>query len=118
MKRGHTAVVVEQSPGVRAEGYMVDFFGLRLRCCGDPRLLPASRGRIHYPVSRLVFVDERGRECFSLGYPALRERWFGGRHFNFLRGNLEELLHAHVKDRVAVRFGMTVASFEARPPMD
>ena len=112
-QRGHAPVVVEKSPGPRAEGYMIDFFGAGYDAAERLGLLPDLE-RIHYPVGRLVFVDGRGHERFSLSYPLLRRRLFGGRHFNFLRGDLEALLYARVKGKVPMRFGMTVDSFEER----
>ena len=106
--------MVEKNPCLRGEGHLIDFFG-----CGydaAERLgLVRDLERIHQPAERLVFVDVRGRERFALPYPALRQRLFGGRHFNVLRGDLESLLYARVQDNMAVHFGTTVEWFQEEP---
>jgi 2-polyprenyl-6-methoxyphenol hydroxylase-like FAD-dependent oxidoreductase len=113
-RRGHAPVVVERSPGPRAEGYMIDFFGSGYDAAERLGLLPDLE-RIHYPVRHLVFADGHGRARLTLPYSVLRRRLFGGRHFNFLRGDLEAVLYARVKDRVPMHFGTTVESFEQTP---
>ena len=50
---------------------------------------------IHYPVDRLVLVDRRGSDRFSVPYAALRRRL--------------------VADRVAFRFGTTVSTRAITP---
>jgi 2-polyprenyl-6-methoxyphenol hydroxylase-like FAD-dependent oxidoreductase len=111
-ERGHEAIVVEKSPAPRGEGYMIDFCGSGYDAAERLGLLPDLE-EIHYPIGRLAFVDERGRERFALPYPRLRERLYEGRHLNFLRGDLEAVLYARVKDESPVRFGTTVDSFDA-----
>lgn len=107
---GHQPIVVERSPRLRDAGYMVDFFGPGFDVAERMGLLPALE-KIHYPIARLAFVDGHGHEKFSIAYAALR-KLFDNRHFNFMRGDLEQVLYDQIKDRVDVRFGTTVTSFE------
>src|SRR5689334_24974553 len=93
---------------------MIDFCGSGYDAAEMLGLRPDLE-RIHYPIGRLEFVDDRGHERFALPYPRLRERLYRGRHFNFLRGDLEAALYTRVKDESPVLFGRTVRSFEARP---
>ncbi len=67
---------------------------------------------IHYQIPRLSFIDSRGKEKFSLEYAALRKNLFGGRHFNFMRGDLENLLYSRIEDRARLSFGTAVESFQ------
>jgi 2-polyprenyl-6-methoxyphenol hydroxylase-like FAD-dependent oxidoreductase len=67
---------------------------------------------IHYQIPSLSFIDARGKEKFSLKYAALRKNLFGGHHFNFMRGDLENLLHSRIEDWVQLSFGTTVESFQ------
>jgi 2-polyprenyl-6-methoxyphenol hydroxylase-like FAD-dependent oxidoreductase len=106
---GHTVTVVEKSPALRDEGYMIDFFGPGYDVAELMGLLPALQ-QIHYPVPRFVFVDVQGHERFSVSYAAFR-RLFNGRHFNFMRGDLERVLYSHVKDDIRLLFDTTVQSF-------
>ncbi|MGR6967843.1 FAD-dependent monooxygenase [Geodermatophilus sp. URMC 61] len=94
---GRSATVVEAAPGPRGGGYMIDFFGLGVDAADRLGLRPGLE-RIHAPIERLVFVDGSGRPRLAVGYPALRRRVFGGRHYNFLRGDLETELHTAARD--------------------
>jgi len=104
---GHDILVVEKAPSLRDEGYMLDFFGPGYDASERMGLLPALEG-IHYPIRRLAFLEPDGREAFSIAYSAYR-RLFGGRHFYFMRGDLEKLLHRKTESRLLIRFGITVA---------
>jgi 2-polyprenyl-6-methoxyphenol hydroxylase-like FAD-dependent oxidoreductase len=90
---GGAPTVVEAAPGPRGGGYMIDFFGPGIDAADRLGLRPGLE-RIHAPIERLVFVDGSGRPRVAVGYPALRRRVFGGRHHNFLRGDLEAELYA------------------------
>jgi 2-polyprenyl-6-methoxyphenol hydroxylase-like FAD-dependent oxidoreductase len=58
-----------------------------------------------------VFLDGSARLRASLKYARLR-KLLDGRHFNFMRGDLEQVLYERIKDHVEVRFGCSIASFE------
>ena len=104
----HEITVVEKSPALREEGYMIDFFGSGYDAAERLDLLPDLE-RIHSPVAQLVFMDSQGREKFEISYKAAR-RLFDGRHFNFLRGDLERVLYSRIVGSVAIRFGVSVES--------
>jgi 2-polyprenyl-6-methoxyphenol hydroxylase-like FAD-dependent oxidoreductase len=112
-RQGHHLVVVESASRFRDEGYMIDFFGSGYDASERLGLLPALE-RVHYPIARLAFVDEQGRERLSLPYPMLRKRLFGDRHFNFMRGELARVLQDQVEGQVEIRFGTTVEAIEQR----
>ena len=106
-RNGHEARIVEQAPELRDAGYMIDFFGSGYDAAERIGLLD-DLARIHYQIPRLSFVAADGRERFSIAYPTLRRRLFDDRHFNFMRGELERVLYAQLRDHVPVRFGTTV----------
>ncbi len=108
---GADVVLLEMAPGPRRQGYMIDFFGPGYDASESLGILPAIEG-FHYQISRLSFVDATGKERFSIGYTALRKNLFGGRHFNFMRGDFERLLYSRIEGNVPVRFGTEVDSFE------
>lgn len=110
-QHGHEPLVVERSAKVRDEGYMIDFDGPGYDASEKMGMLSELEG-IHYQIPRLAFVDATGKEKISVGYAALRKNLFGGRHFNFMRGELERLLYSRIEDRVPVRFGTEVESLE------
>jgi 2-polyprenyl-6-methoxyphenol hydroxylase-like FAD-dependent oxidoreductase len=109
-RRGDVPILVERSPGLRDDGYMIDFFGSGFAIAERLGLLPDLEA-IHYPVQRLTFVNEGGEERFSVSYAPLRRRLFGNRHFNFMRGELEHVLYQRLTSREAIRFATSVAAF-------
>jgi hypothetical protein len=92
-RHGHDPFIVERSPRLREEGYMIDFFGPGYGASEKMGLLSDIEG-IHYQIPSLSFIDAKGKEKFSLKYTALRKNLFGGHHFNFMRGDLENLLYS------------------------
>ena len=90
---------------------MIDFFGPGFEAAEKLGLLPQIE-QIHYPIAQLSFFDGNGNELFSLPYKALRRRLFDNRHFNFMRDDLELILHSQIKGRVELRFGTTIASIQ------
>lgn len=104
---GHEVIVVERDPRLRDDGYMIDFFGPGYGVAGRMGLL-ADLEKIHYPVNHLVFQRRDGQEKFSLPYAVLRRRLFDGRHFNFMRGELERVLCERLERGVDLRWGTTV----------
>lgn len=90
---------------------MIDFFGPGYDVSERMGILSELEG-IHYQIPRLAFVDATGKEKFSVAYTALRKNVFGGRHLNFMRGDLERLLYSRIEGRVPVRFGTAVESLE------
>ncbi|MCA1010558.1 FAD-dependent oxidoreductase [Halobacillus halophilus] len=105
-KNGNEVQVIEKAPELRTEGYMLDFFGPGYDVAEKMGILD-QLSRIHYPISGLKFLKEDGTYKFKLPYPSLRHL-FNGRHFNFLRGDLEQVLYNLVKDRVDFKFGLTI----------
>lgn len=110
-RTGHEPILIERAPELRGEGYMIDFIGSGLDVCERAGLWAAIE-RIHYPIARIVVVDTAGRERYSVAYETLRDRVFHGRHFNFLRGDLERVLYEQVRDHVEIRFGVTIDRFQ------
>jgi 2-polyprenyl-6-methoxyphenol hydroxylase-like FAD-dependent oxidoreductase len=113
-RQGHDVLVAERSPRLREGGYMIDFFGPGFDVAERLGLLPRL-AEIHDPVDRLVFADAAGRERLSVRYDMLRRRVFQGRHFNFLRGDLEGVLFMALPSRRVVQFGLTVVAVDQDP---
>jgi 2-polyprenyl-6-methoxyphenol hydroxylase-like FAD-dependent oxidoreductase len=109
-RKGHTPVVVERAPALRGEGYMIDFFGSGYEAAERLDLLPELE-KVHYPIEFLSFVRESGEVRVRIPYPRMRAL-LDGRHFNFMRGDLERVLwEANGGLRAGVRFGTTIESF-------
>ncbi len=108
-RRGHSVVVVERAPQPRAEGYMIDFFGPGYDAAEAMGLLD-SLAAIHYEVESLDFVNPDGTRRLSLPYRKLRAHAFRGRHFNFMRGDLERVLLDAALPHADLRYDATVTT--------
>lgn len=104
---GHRPVIIERAAWLRDAGYMIDFFGPGYEVAERMRLVPALE-TIHYPIGRLAFAGASGVPHLVIRYAAVRKRLFGGRHFNFMRGDLEHLLFDRLRGEADVRFGTTI----------
>ncbi|MGP4074697.1 FAD-dependent monooxygenase [Halobacillus sp. K22] len=109
-QNGNEVQVIEKAPELRTEGYMLDFFGPGYDVAEKMGILDSLQ-RIHYPISALKFLNRKGKHKFELPYPSLRHL-FNGRHFNFLRGDLEQVLYELVRERVDFRFGVTTEDIQ------
>jgi 2-polyprenyl-6-methoxyphenol hydroxylase-like FAD-dependent oxidoreductase len=89
---------------------MIDFFGAGYAVAEKMGMLPQLEA-IHYQIPSLRFLNNTGRQRVSLNYARLR-KLLNGRHFNFMRGDLERVLYERIKDQVEVRFGCSIESFE------
>jgi 2-polyprenyl-6-methoxyphenol hydroxylase-like FAD-dependent oxidoreductase len=110
-REGHAAVLLERAPRLRGEGYMIDFFGSGYDAAERLALLPELE-KVHYPIESLAFLGEHREERVRVPYARMRAL-LGGRHFNFMRGDLERVLWLALGGTQApVRFGTTLDSFE------
>ncbi len=109
-RNGHMPLIVEKSPRLRSEGYMIDFFGPGYDTAEKLGLLPQLE-EIHYPIAYLSFVAPDGKERYALRYTDLR-KLLNNHHFNFMRGDLEKLLYEQIVGDIEVRFGTKISSFE------
>lgn len=105
-RRGHRVDIMERSPTRRSEGYMIDFFGAGYDVAEQLGLLPALE-KIHYQIDHLLFVDAEGAVTADLPYPRIREAVFNGRHFNFLRADLERVLLDALPNSVNLLWGVS-----------
>jgi 2-polyprenyl-6-methoxyphenol hydroxylase-like FAD-dependent oxidoreductase len=112
-RHGIQSTLIEKSPAIRAEGYMVDFFGSGYDVAEKLGLL-RDLEQIHYGIGEIAFVGSNGKPKFSVPYAAVR-KLFDGRHFNFMRGDLEHVLFSKLADSVEVRFGVEIDSVGSRP---
>ena len=109
-RAGQDVTLIEKSAEPRGAGYMIDFFGPGYDVAEQMDLLRILE-TIHVSIATFDFVDARGRIKASLDYPTFRRQVFADRHFNFLRGDLEDVLLRRANDNgVQPCFGRTVTS--------
>lgn len=106
VRHGWEVTLVERAPGLRQEGYMMDFFGPGYVAAERMGLLGRLR-ELSYDVDALTYVDERGRTRASVGYTRLR-RALDGRLLSIMRPDLERALWEAIGDAAEFRYGDTV----------
>ena len=105
---GMTPVVIEQSEGVRRDGYGIDFFGSgydvaeKMGLIEQLRLQPIKANYIGY-------VDEEGKPIAKLEMDLMR-KVFDGRYLPLMHWTLEEALYQAIVDDVEVRFGRSLTA--------
>ncbi|WP_427017425.1 FAD-dependent monooxygenase [Pseudarthrobacter sp. P1] len=107
---GWDVVLVEGSPGLRAAGYMMDFFGPGVEASERIGLYPPLAA-VAYRVDAAEYVDTGGRVTSRLDYERFA-RIAGGKVLSLMRPDLElaalEALEDVPAGRVRVRYGARV----------
>jgi 2-polyprenyl-6-methoxyphenol hydroxylase-like FAD-dependent oxidoreductase len=106
---GFEPLVIEREPGLRAEGYMMDFFGSGWDVADRMGLVPKLR-TIHYPIDSMQFVDSQGETYVSMPIDVVR-RALGSKYVYLRRSDLEHILYERaVASGVAIRFSASIAA--------
>jgi 2-polyprenyl-6-methoxyphenol hydroxylase-like FAD-dependent oxidoreductase len=103
---GWDVTVVENSPGPRPTGYMMDFFGLGYDAAEAMGLLPRLH-ELSYRIDEATYVDESGRRRAGLRFERFR-KMTRGRLLSIMRPDLELALREAVDGQVDLRFGTSV----------
>jgi 2-polyprenyl-6-methoxyphenol hydroxylase-like FAD-dependent oxidoreductase len=105
---GWEVVVLEEAPGPRPQGYMIDFFGPGYDAAEAMGVLPRLR-QLGYRFEEASWLDEAGR-CRA----RLRFEQFGkivqGRLFSILRPDLEQALREQLSSNIDLRFATSLCA--------
>ena len=105
-RNGWEVLIIELTPGLRSEGYVIDFFGSGYDAAELMGLIPRLE-EVRYHVRKLVYLDKNGRPSSSVEYDVFR-RLEKGRLMSFMRGDLERVLFEALPKSVEVRFNLTL----------
>jgi 2-polyprenyl-6-methoxyphenol hydroxylase-like FAD-dependent oxidoreductase len=109
--RGYDPLVVERDHALRAEGYMMDFFGSGWDVAARMGLVPELRA-IRYPIDRLEFANADGVVWESVPIDRVR-RALGGNYVYLRRSDLERILYDRaVALGVTIRFGCQITALQ------
>ena len=103
---GWKSQVVERAPARRTGGYAVTFSGLGYDAAERMGILPGLAAR-HITPDEMTYIRADGRLRFSVPGRTVRAM-LGDRALNVLRGDIEDVLYARVRDHAEIRFGVTV----------
>jgi 2-polyprenyl-6-methoxyphenol hydroxylase-like FAD-dependent oxidoreductase len=110
---GFKTTIVERAPGLRAGGYVIDFWGLGYDIAERMGLANELK-RVGYSVREMRIVDARGERITGFGTRVFRELT-GGRFVTLARADLARLLFEAVRGRTEVLFGDEIVGLEERP---
>jgi 2-polyprenyl-6-methoxyphenol hydroxylase-like FAD-dependent oxidoreductase len=109
---GFEPVLVERAPGLRAGGYVIDFWGLGYDIAERMGLI-AEIGRIGYRVREMRVLDGAGRRIAGFGARVFSELT-GGRYVTLQRSDLSRQLFGRIEGRVECIFGDEIVALEER----
>jgi 2-polyprenyl-6-methoxyphenol hydroxylase-like FAD-dependent oxidoreductase len=104
---GWDVLLIEKAPGLREEGYMIDFFGPGYDAASRLGLVPALE-RVAYRPPAATWVDRTGKERARLDYETMR-RALDGKLLSLMRGDLERVLSDALPANVERRFDCSIA---------
>ena len=110
---GEDPVVVEQSPSLPDQGYMMDFFGSGWDVAERMGLTDALRA-LRYPIDKLQFVNADGKPYTSVPIKRIK-RALDGKYVYVRRPDLVRILFERAEALgVQVRFGKEIADLNER----
>ncbi len=113
LQYGHEPVLVEQAPGMRDGGYVIDFWGVGYRITERMGLTPRLM-ELGYQIKEVRLVDARGRKRGGIAAEAFG-RLAGGRFTSLRRSDLSAAIYGAIEGKVETIFGDGVAAIEERP---
>ncbi|HXD08621.1 MAG TPA: FAD-dependent monooxygenase [Anaerolineales bacterium] len=113
--RGFSPTIVEKRLDLHERGYMIDFYGSGFDVAEKMNLIDQLQTKSsQYPVSKLTFVDNKGKPRAVLDVEKFREL-LKHRYAPLMRGDLEAVIYDSVKDVVPIRFGTSIDQLNIVP---
>jgi len=110
---GFKTTIVERAPGLRAGGYVIDFWGLGYDIAERMGLADDLK-RVGYSMREMRIVDAQGERITGFGTRVFRELT-GGQFVTLARADLARLLFETAKVKTDVLFGDEIVALEERP---
>lgn len=109
-RAGHDVLLVEESPRLRAGGYIIDFWGIGYDIAEQMGLIGDIRA-LGYQVREVRFVDRAGRTRggFDVG---VFQRLTNGRFTSVRRSDVSATIYHAIEGKVETIFGDSVACIE------
>jgi 2-polyprenyl-6-methoxyphenol hydroxylase-like FAD-dependent oxidoreductase len=109
---GFRTTIVERAPGLRAGGYVIDFWGAGYDIA-ERMGLADELERVGYSMRELRIVDARRQRVAGFGTRVFRELT-GGRFVTLARSDLSRLLFEAARGKTEILFGDEIAALESR----
>jgi 2-polyprenyl-6-methoxyphenol hydroxylase-like FAD-dependent oxidoreductase len=110
-RNGFEPLVIEREPGLRAEGYMMDFFGTGWDVAARMGLIEALRA-VRYPIDAIEFVTPDGKPYLRAPVDRIR-RALDNNYVYLRRQDLERILAERAQaDGIEIRYGKSLAAID------
>jgi 2-polyprenyl-6-methoxyphenol hydroxylase-like FAD-dependent oxidoreductase len=109
-KSGHDVVLVEKAPWLRADGYVIDFWGIGYDVAEKMGLIAEIR-RLGYQVHEVRFVDGHGRKRGGFDVNVFG-RMTNDRFTSVRRSDVSATIYRAIERNVETIFGDSVAGIE------
>jgi 2-polyprenyl-6-methoxyphenol hydroxylase-like FAD-dependent oxidoreductase len=103
---GWQVTLIERAPGLRDEGYVIDFFGSGYDVAERLKLVPALQA-VAYDFPEVEFCDAKGRVQATISYEAMRKE-LDGKLLSIMRGDLERVLFETLPQGVTIKYGCSI----------
>ncbi|HVX51998.1 MAG TPA: FAD-dependent monooxygenase [Chitinophagaceae bacterium] len=107
---GFNPTIVEVAPKLREGGYAIDFMGAGYDIADKMGIVPALRA-VDIDFSKIVFVDNNGREKGSMNYQQIK-KFLKGRALTLLRSDLAKVIYNSLDGDIEVIFGDSIKKIE------
>lgn len=111
LQHGYAVTLVEQAPGLRRQGYIIDFWGSGYDLVERMGLLPQVLAA-GYDVRELRLVDGRGRRAGGID-GSIFKALAGGRYTSLSRSDLSAILYRAIEPRCECSFSNSITGIDA-----
>lgn len=112
-KIGYEPFIVERTSELRAEGYMMDFFGTGWDVAERIGLLSEFK-KIQYPIETMEFVNAHGTPWCEVSMEKIRQA-MGGAYTYLRRPDIEQILYREVvKSGIRIQYGTSITTLIER----
>jgi 2-polyprenyl-6-methoxyphenol hydroxylase-like FAD-dependent oxidoreductase len=109
-KSAHDVLLIEEAPGLRSGGYVIDFWGIGYDIAEKMGLLPQIR-ELGYQVQEVRFVQRHGRTSGSFSAHVF-QRMTNSRFRSLRRSDLSAVIYGALNGHVETIFGDSIATIE------
>jgi 2-polyprenyl-6-methoxyphenol hydroxylase-like FAD-dependent oxidoreductase len=110
LRYGFTPTLVERSERLRADGYLIDFWGVGCDIVEKMGLLPEVMDA-GYTVREVRMVDGQGQRVGGFDAQVIRKA-VQGHYTSLLRGDLAKILYRSIEHRAETIFGDSITSLD------
>jgi 2-polyprenyl-6-methoxyphenol hydroxylase-like FAD-dependent oxidoreductase len=100
------AVVIEQAPAIRREGYAIDFLGTGYAVAERMGIIDELAAH-QIPFDKFLYVNKEGKPVAEMD-AALMRNLTKGKYLGLMHATLEEVLYDALAGQVEVRFGRSL----------